>query len=232
MDEVTDQVTEDSSQVEGQAEEEQSEATEDVAKEAEPVTFEDHLGRKLTPEQLHKEYMKTQSYITKLEQDRLEWEKSAQKEASRAVSESNALKDVDPNVRDAIVQIVTPVIQDHLKQRDAESQRKAENEAFDRRLSELESKYKGGNGLPKFEKVKVLAAMRDPSNQTFDPELKFKEMNWSAILDYEIKQAIKGKSADLETEATGSSQARKPEGKTPKTWEDAAKSAYSRVNSN
>jgi len=215
---------------EGQASEEQSEPT-DVA-EAKSEVFTDHLGRELTPKQLHEEYLKTQGYVTKLEQERAEWEKSAQKEAARAVSENNYLKDVDPNVREAIVQIVTPVIEDSLRRRDADEQKRAQDEAFNKRLAELKTKYPGGNGLPKFDEVKVLAAMQDPSNSIFDPEWKFRELHWSEFVDFETKRAIKGKSGGVETESTGGSQPRKPDAaKSPKTWDQAARSAMSRLTS-
>ena len=210
-----------------QAETEQSETTQ-VAEEAKPQVFKDHLGRELTAEQLYEEYSKTQNYVSKLEKERLEWEKKAQDETVKAVSENTLLKDVDPNVREAIVQIVTPVIEDSLRRRDADAQRRAQDDAFTKRLGELKDKYPGGNGLPKFDEVKVLAAMRDPTNSIFDPEWKFREMNYANFVDYEIKQAMKGKSSGAETESTGGSQPRKPETKAPKTWSDAAKAALSR----
>ena len=99
--------------------------TKDVTEEAKPELFKDHLGRELTTEQLQEEYTKTQSYITQLETEKKKWEESAQKEAAQAVSENEYLKDVDPNVREAIVQIVTPVIENRLQQKDAEEQKKS-----------------------------------------------------------------------------------------------------------
>ena len=241
MDETQDQVQEDSpvSEATGppvlkkdesdQVSEEQSETTEDAAEEAKDSVYKDHLGRELTGEQLHEEYMKTQGYITKLEDERKQWEQTAQQAASTAVSEDKLLKDVDPNVREAIVQIVTPVIEDSLKRRDVETQRKAQDTAFTTKVDGLKTKYSGGDGLPKFDEVKVLAAMQDPSNSIFDPEAKFKEMNEAAFIDYYVKQAIKGKSSDTKTEDTGGSSPRKPQGKVPQTWDEAAKSALSRV---
>ena len=243
MDEVKDQVQQDNQPEEApkgpkvlkkepkvsQAEPVQSETTQ-VAEEAKPQVFKDHLGRDLTAEQLYEEYSKTQSYVSKLEKERLEWEKKAQTEAAKAVSENTLLKDVDPNVREAIVQIVTPVIEDSLRRRDADAQKRAQDEAFTRRLDELKAKYPGGNGLPKFDEVKVLAAMRDPSNSIFDPEWKFRELNYTAFMDYEIKQAMKGKSSTVETESTGGSHPKKPESnKTPRTLEEAGRNALSRI---
>lgn len=233
MDEVQDQVQSDSQDSEpsedtDQVSTEQSETSEEVA-EAKPPVFTDHLGRELTGEQLQEEYRKTQSYVTKLEQQRAEWEKSAQQEAAKAVSENEHLRDVDPNVREAIVQIVTPVIEESLKRRDAEDQKRAQDEAFTKRLTELKTKYPGGNGLPKFDDIKILAAMREPNNSVFDPEAKFKEIHEKAFIDYYVKQAMKGKSADVKTEDTGGSPRKPRSDKTPSTWEAAAKRALSRL---
>lgn len=238
MEETNDQVQEDSQESTGpvtikrdepdQAPEEQSETTEDV-EEAKDELFEDRFGNKLTAQQLHEKYMETAGYITRLEQERKEWEESAQKEAAKAVSENELLANVDPNVRGAIIEIVTPVIQDALRQKDAESEKRAQQEAFDNRISELRGKYPGGDGRPKFDEIKVLAAMQDPSNRgIYDPEAMYWELNRKALIDYEVKQALKGKSSDVKTEDTGSSQPRKPDKSPPKTWDQATKSAISR----
>ena len=238
MDEVQDQVQQDSQgpeviKADDQAPAEQSETSTDVAEEAKPQLYKDHLGRELTGEQLQAEYTKTASYITKLEQERAEREKSAQREAAQVVSENEYLKSVDPNVREAIVQIVTPVIEDSLKQRDAALEKKAQNEAFDNKLAELKTKYPGGDGRPKFDEIKVLEAMRDPSNSgIYDPEWMYMKMNFGAIVDYESKQAIKGKSSGTKTEDTGGSQPRKPTpDKTPTSFREATKRAVSRMTS-
>jgi len=212
----------------GQASEEQPETTEDEQGEAKPQVFTDRFGNELTAEQLYEKYMGTAKYITQLEAEKKQWEQSAQKEASQAVSENEYLKNVDPDVKEAIVQIVTPVIQDSLRQRDAAAQKKAQDEAFSQKLNALKDKYPGGNGLPKFEEAAVLQAMRDPDNTIFDPEWKFKEMNFDKFVDFEIKQAMKGKGSGVKTESTTGTQPKKPERATPKTWEDAARAAMSR----
>ena len=239
MDETKDQVQEDSQEstspdkverLPDQDPEEQSETTKDVAEEAKPTVYKDHLGRELTGEQLHEEYTKTQSYITRLEADKKKWEESAQKEASELVSENELLKNVDPNVQAAIVNIMTPVLDARDRQKEAKTQKRAADEAFTKRLEECVEKYKGGDGLPKFDRVKVLAAMQESSNSIYDPEAKFKQLHEKDFIDYYVKQAIKGKSADIETEDTGSTQPRKPgSDKTPKNWDEAAKRALSRL---
>jgi len=215
-----------------QAPEEQSETTEDVEEEVKAPVYKDHLGRELTGEQLHEEYVKTQSYITRLEGEKKKWEESAQKETAEAISENPYLKDVDPNVREAIAQIVTPLIENKLQQKDAEAQKKAQNEAFTAKIEGLKTKYPGGNGKPKFDELKILAAMQDPTNDgIYDPEWMYMKMNFPSIVDFEIKQAMKGKSSGTNTEDTGGSTPRKPQGKTPKNWDDAGKSALSRMSS-
>jgi len=80
------------------------------------------------------------------------------------------------------------------------------------------------------DEVKVLASMQEPTNSIFDPEAKFKELNEAAFIDYHVKMAMKGKSSEIQTEDTSGSQPRKPgSDRTPKTWEDAAKAAYTRI---
>jgi ribosomal protein L17 len=210
---------------EGQTSEEQSEATKDVQEEAKTDVFRDHLGRELTAEQLHQEYLKTQKYVTELEQTKAQREAEIQDEAARAVSGNELLQNVDPNVKEAIQQIVTPVIQDALKQRDEAEARKAQDAALRSKFDNAEKKYDGKNGYPKFERTKVTNYMLE--NEVYDPERAYLLMNQSAIIDAEVRKAMKGGKAS--TESTGSPTPRKPQGDSPKTWEEAAKRATSRV---
>lgn len=210
---------------EDQASEEQSETTEDV-EEAKSQVFKDHMGRELTPEQLHEEYLKTQSYITQLEKANKERKETAKEETSKAIAENEYLQNVDPNVKEAILKIVEPAIEQRIQAKEAEEQRKAEDEAFVRRIEELEEKYPGGNGLPKFDKTEIIKAMQE-DGEIFNPETMYKQLHWDKIVDYHAKQAMKGKSSDTKTEDTRGSP-RKPQKNTPKTWEEAGRAALSR----
>ena len=73
-----------------------------------------------------------------------------------------------------------------------------------------------------------MAAMQDEGNEIFNPEVKFKEMNQDKFEDYLIKQALISKKGGPVTESTTGQGGKKPEGKSPRTWEEAAKSAFSR----
>jgi len=234
--EIKDQVQEDTSVTEvtkepkeKQASKEQSETT-DVTTEPESKVYKDHLGRELTADQLHQEYLRSSSYITKLEKQAKEWETKSREEASKVVADNDLLKNVDPNVKEAIIQIVSPVIKEHFKQRDEDSLKRERDVAFESRIVATEKKYPGNNGLPKFDREKVLEAMRDPNNDIFDPEKKFKDMNEEMFKDVIIKEALKNKSGGPSTEDTSGGAPRKPDAKTPSTWEEAAKSAWSRLN--
>ena len=205
---------------------EQSETTEDVTEETPTFEF---LGKNLTAEELYEKAKVQQGYVSQLEADKKRWEESAQKEAKEMISENELLSQVDPNVREAIVQIVTPVLDERDRRKEAEAQKIAQNEAFSTKIEKAKETFPGGDGMPKFDEVKVMAAMQEPDNETFDPETKWMLMNIKAYIDRENKQALKGKSSKTKTEDTGGSAPAKPQGKTPKTWEEANKSAVSRM---
>lgn len=210
---------------------EQSETTEGVEEAKTEPFYVDHLGRELSAEQLKEEYSKTSAYITKLEQNQREREASAERDATRKIEENELLKNVDPNVKEAIIQMVKPVITETLLEKEREAEQKAANEAFDRKLDKLESDYPGGNGLPKFDRRVVLKAMQDPNNEIYDPEAKFYMMNRATFEDHLIKQALKTKKAGPETETTSSEAPEKPSSPSPKTLSEASKRAYERLRS-
>ena len=236
MDEVNDQVQQDSP-APNEGAQDQASAEQSDTSTSEQELYELPDGRKVEASELSKEwkenfypeFTRRSQELKVLQEEAKKWEESAQKEAVQAVSENEYLKDVDPNVREAIVQIVTPVIENRLQQKDAEEQRRAQDEAFAARLEELKTKYPGGDGLPKFEETKILQAMQEEGNSNYDPEALFKMMHWDAFMDHANKQAMKGKSSGTKTEDTGGSQPRKPDKKTPKTFEEAGKSALSRM---
>jgi hypothetical protein len=219
--------------------EEQSETTneKDVNKESdESNLFELPDGRKLAGDQLREEYLKLNSEFTRrsqklseYERERVETEARNKKSADEAVSKSRLLADVDPTVKDAIIQIVSPVIQEALGEREKAETRRRDQENFDSRLTSLEKKYPGGNGLPKFDKIKILQKMQEPSNEIYDPELLFQRLNWDAWLDAQIRAAMKGKSGSSSTESTSTEPPKAPgTGKTPTTWSEATRNAISR----
>jgi hypothetical protein len=205
---------------------EQSEATKDEAEAKSEPFYVDHLGRQLTPEQLRDEYAKTQRYVTDLEKQVKQREVKIQQETAKAVSENELLQDVDPNVREAIVKIVSPVIQDAFRQKEAEAEKLARDNELRQKFSNAESKYDGKNGYPKFSRNAVTEYMLQ--NEVYDPERAYLLMNQPSIIDAEIRKAMKGKSTPT-TESTVGSSPQKPEGKAPSSFEEASKRAFSRI---
>lgn len=232
MDETLDQVQDSTETIAPedtqQASEEQSETTE----QEESNLYELPDGRKLAGDALKEEYLKLNSEFTKrsqrlaeIERQNQETEARNKRTAEEAVSQNKLLENVDPTVREAIIGIVSPVIQEALGQRDKAEELKRGNEAFDKRLGELEKKYPG-----KFNRLEILKAMQDPANEIYDPEVLYQRLHWDEYLDEQIKAAMKGKSGGVTTEST-STEAPKEPGKTttPKSWSEASKRATSRL---
>jgi predicted NAD-dependent protein-ADP-ribosyltransferase YbiA (DUF1768 family) len=211
--------------------EEQSETTKSETPEKELFELPD--GRKVDSTTLSKEwkenfypeFTRRSQKLAEIERRNSETEARNKRTAEESVSQNKLLENVDPTVRDAIVQIVSPVIQEALGQRDKAEELKRSNEAFDKRLNELEKKYPG-----KFNKIEILKAMQDPANEIYDPEVLYQRLHWDTFLDEQIKAAMKGKSGGVETESTSTEGPKKPgETTNPKTWSEATKRALSRL---
>jgi len=201
---------------------EQSE-TKDVDSEVESKTY-NVLGRELSSDELYDEYTKTQSHITRLQQDAATRETKVQEEAVSAVSQNELLQNVPSDVRETITRIVLPVIQDSLRQRDEVAAKEAQDRELRQSFTNAEMKYDGKDGYPKFNRNQVTSFMVE--SQVYDPEKAYLLMNQASIIDAEIRKALKGKAPS--TESTTGSTPRKPTGKTPKTFEEASKRAASR----
>lgn len=230
--ETQDQVSQDT---QGEQVQEQSEVSEQET--AEPKLYKLPDGREVTADDLYSEhtekllpeFTRRSQELADYKREREAREAKAQAEAQSRIEENELIKNVDPNVREAIVQMVKPVIAEALQQKDLELEKQARDVAFRQQLDQLREKFPGGNGLPKFNEATVLAAMRDPNNSIYDPEVMFFQMNKAAFIDYEIKQAMKQKSTSTKTEDTGGTPPRKPQEKVPRTFEEAGKSAFQRL---
>lgn len=200
-----------------------------------PGTFKTPDGRELTPEQLYKEYNQLLPEFTRRSQKLSEYEKAqaeksrtAEENARNAVNDDESLANVDPQVREAIIKIVTPVIEGTLKQREAQEEKRQQDEAFKKELESLESKFNGKDGLPKFDRNSVLTKMAEPGNRIYDPEMMYKHLNEKAYNDYLIKQALKSQAGGTKTEDTFGTP-EKPSGVSPSTFEEASRNALSRI---
>jgi predicted NAD-dependent protein-ADP-ribosyltransferase YbiA (DUF1768 family) len=181
-------------------------------------------------ENFYPEFTRRSQKLAEIERANRETETRNKKTAEESISQNKLLEDVDPSVRDAIVQIVSPVIQEALSKKDKEAELKQSNAAFEKRLDDLTKKYPGGNGLKKFDKIEILREMQKPTNEIYDPEVLYQRLNWDSFLDYQIKTAMKGKASDVTTEDTSVESPKKP-GETgkPSSWSEASRRAASRI---
>ena len=229
MEETIDQAQE-GAQVE-QPVEEQSETTESETPEKELFELPD--GRKVDSATLSKEwkenfypeFTRRSQKLAEIERANKEIEARNKKTAEESVAQNQLLANVDPSVKDAIVQIVSPVIQEALSRRDKEESVKRENEVFNNRLTELEKKYG-----KKFDRVEILRKMQEPTNEIYDPEVLYQKLHWDEYLDEQIKAAMKGKSGGASTEDTSTEAPRKPGDSAPPTsFAEASRRAVSRM---
>ena len=210
---------------------EQSETTESETPEKELFELPD--GRKVDSATLSKEwkenfypeFTRRSQKLAEIERVNKETEARNKRTAEESVAQNKLLENVDPSVRDAIVQIVSPVIQEALGKRDKEEATKRENEVFNNRLTELEKKYG-----KKFDRVEILRKMQEPTNEIYDPEVLYQKLHWDEYLDEQIKAAMKGKSGGASTEDTSTEAPRKPgETAPPTSFAEASRRAVSRM---
>lgn len=226
-------------QQDNQGSQDQNQSDEGQGKEGEAGSKQDKLyktpdGRELNADQMYEEYGKLYPEFTRRSQKLSEYERKEKEAEAQANAEANKsvqekLKNVPPDVREAILGIVQPVIKDALTARERADEQRQRDEAFDKELSALEKEFPGGDGKPKFDRKELIEAMRKPDNRNFDPRSKFWELRRKELTDYEIKQAMKGKSGGTATERTGHTDSQKPDQKTPKTFAEARQAAIARV---
>lgn len=84
----------------------------------------------------------------------------------------------------------------------AELEQKEADKQLSDTISSLESKYNGSNGLPKFERSKILKYAQD--NLIGNLEIAYKQMNEAAIMDARIKEAL-GKTKGVKSEVSDGS---------------------------
>lgn len=194
-------------------------------------------GREVSADELHQEYTekllpeftRRSQELAKLKKAQEEVESRAKGEAQKAVSEDEVLSQMPPDVQEVLTKFTDARVKGALEEYKAEQRRAQQDAQFEQTLGELEGKYDGSDGLPKFDKQKVVRAMQEPDNKIFDPEAKFRDMHRDEFMDVEIKKAMKQKSGGTATEKTGSQTTRKPESKTPKSFQEAKKRALSRM---
>lgn len=103
-------------------------------------------------------------------------------------------------------EVVKQQLDKYLKELGYVSKAELEQKEADKQLSDtistLESKYDGKNGLPKFERSKILRYAQD--NLIGNLEIAYKQMNEAAIMDARIKEAL-GKTRGVKSEVSDGS---------------------------
>ena len=143
--------------------------------------------------------------------------------------------DVPPEVREAVVEIVAPLMEDHFNRKITErEQRQATDQFLKDSWSTLKSEWDGKDGKPKFsesEQQKVLDDMANPGNRIFDPKVFWETKNQAAINDWRVKQALKGAGGPPRTErgSTTGVSGKQPPATSLKTFKDAGEALRDRI---
>jgi len=217
---------------EAQTDQEQSSDSKNAEEKA---VFKDSFGNEYTADEFQAKFNEIQGSYTRKAQEASSYQKEldaikkqSEADARKSVSESNTLKNVPQDVKEAIISIVKPLIEeDRLRIKQEEDQRKADQQ-FKSELDNLEKEFDGKNGKPKFDRNEVLRAMKAPENRIYDPRAKFWEMHRDTFNDLLIKEALAKQKGGNDTEDTSGDHS-KPVSHTPKTWEQARKASLARL---
>ncbi len=211
------------------------ETTETKAKETEEL-FVLPDGRKVDSQTLSREwkenfypeFSRRSNELQAFKKAEAERKTKVEEETRQAVGER--LKNVPPDVKEAIIEIVKPILDERFSQTEKRTKQEEADRRFVGELDTLEKEFSGKDGRPKFDRREVLKAMQSPNNRNFDPRLKFLELKDKEFLDFRIKEALKQQKGGIKSELTGRGEiSKKPEGKTPKTFAEARERAFSRL---
>ena len=215
---------------------EQSETTkvesDKVLSKAYKIEFPDGTSRDMTPDELYDHYQKIGPEFNRKSQELAEYKRQSleaearnKRTAEESLSKSTLLENVDPTVKEAIIELTRPEIYKALELRDKQELEKRNNEESLKELDALEKKYPG-----KFNKIEILRKMQDPANRIYDPEVLYQKEHWDEYIDEQIKAAMKGKSGGVNTESTSTEAPKAPGETTPaKSFSEATKRAISRL---
>jgi len=136
---------------------------------------------------------------------------------------------VPPDVQEAIISIVKPLISEENQKREKETAQQEKDKAFESEMNSLEKELDGKDGMPKFDKKKVIAEMMKSGNRIYDPRVIHNQINEKAITDGLIKQALKQQRGGRKSESTGKGDSKKPTGNTPSSFKEASQAMLSRI---
>ena len=176
-------------------------------------------------ENFYPEFTRRSQQLADIKRQEAETEARNKRTAEESLSKSTLLENVDPTVKEAIIELTRPEIYKALELRDKQELEKRNNEESLKELDALEKKYPG-----KFNKIEILRKMQDPANRIYDPEVLYQKEHWSDYIDEQIKAAMKGKSGGVNTESTSTEAPKAPGETTPaKSFSEATKRAMSRI---
>lgn len=139
--------------------------------------------------------------------DRLRTESESKAEYERRLKEYEAsLKPQDPKL-DEVKQVLKQLGYVTKEEVEAELKREREDAQLNLELSRLESRYNGKDGLPKFDRQKVIDYAIQ--NGITNPEAAYRQLHFDKIVDWNVKNAL-GKTQGVKSEksdGSGSSQA-------------------------
>lgn len=210
-----------------------TEQSNEVKKEDDVRTYEDSFGNKLTADELYETYQKIIPNYTRVTQELADLRKASEvssKQAEDSIRENKLLENVPPDVKEAIVSIVKPLIQEENQKKEEQRAQEEKNKAFEDELKKLETELDGKDGRPKFDREKVIAKMMEKGNRVYDPRAQYYLMHQKELADWTIKQALKQQRGGRNAEET-SGQEPKLDSKTPTTFQEASQALLSRLRS-
>lgn len=194
-------------------------------------------GREVSADEVLKEYntllpefTRKSQLLKKFEADTKAREAKAEAATQESIDSNEILKNMNPAAKEAIKALVTPLIQENQKVVEEKAAADERDRAFESELKSLEKEFPGGDGKPKFDRKVLMEKMGDPENRIYDPRALFNKLHQKDFNNLLIKEALKKGKGGTDTEDTGRGGGpKKPEGKTPTSFAEAAKSAHSRL---
>jgi hypothetical protein len=178
-------------------------------------------------ENFYPEFTRRSQKLSDYEKKEQETEARAEEAAKAAVDKSSLLEGVDPNVKELIQQISLEGFKAYMSAEQEKVSKEQKDAEWQRRFDETIKKHDGSDGFPKAEKDPLIKYMID--KEIYDPEEAYHAITREKREDILIKKALMDKGVATSTESTGGDAPRKPSEKSPSNWEEATKSAYSRL---
>ncbi len=174
------------------------------------------------------EFTRRSQKLRELEQrDR---EMTEREEAERLQREALDKVEVPPEVKEAVLAIVRPEVENTIRTYSQQEQNKA---AWDESFDKLGEKWDGTGGKPKYNDIadreRVFDYIEQSGYKISDPMTAWEKMHEEEIKDYWVKDALRKQKGRPLTEQTGTRPRTEPKSKPASTWQEARKRARARV---